>query len=283
MIPSIGLQTSFELFENQGSCSGIFSRNTAWRGDINRLRNDDHPLAEGDFNGDGKMDLVTASELSWDSSLPLTLLEPLCTDNAFWNDTWIIKGEWETPENCTGINCYPKTYNQSSTAPKNGTLGIFINNVASNSNGWIKVKPIGGSNLVANCKNNRDGIGAVMSFTSKNSSSIVAPTMIRPMVAGHSFVSQSASYVHSGMGNYKKMDVDILWPGGVRNYLSDLNPHSTYLAPEIPCCIKATSDLNNLVTCTNTALDEYIQHAVLQQNEKGKYISSMIDGWRKYH
>lgn len=114
-------------------------------------------------------------------------------------------------------------------AQQGGQLAIEINDTNVNNN-WVKVTAVGTVGLTDNARVNRDGIGAILSFTPANSI-----TAKKPVMGGASHASQEELTATFGMGQNDTGVLDVLWPGGVKNRLYDVEKFERITIPEIPC------------------------------------------------
>ena len=100
---------------------------------------------------------------------------------------------------------------------------VLLRNEAGQSNHWIGLQLRG-------TKSNRDGIGAKITITSGNR------RLTRWIVGGSSYVSSSDKRVVVGLGpnSPASVDVEILWPSGIRQRTSNLplNRYSQVQEPE---------------------------------------------------
>jgi enediyne biosynthesis protein E4 len=117
----------------------------------------------------------------------------------------------------------------------NGDLALEVNS-GGNGNSSVRFKTLGSAGLTPGGRSNRDGIGAVLTFTPDGSE-----TTILPLVGGGSHASQDSRILHFGLGTAPKGTVEVLWPGGVRNVLFDVAAGEQVTLPEIPCNFDAAS------------------------------------------
>ena len=108
-----------------------------------------------------------------------------------------------------------------------GFLDIYHNSQVwinqPNNHHWIKASLFG-------ITSNRNGIGARIE--------IYGPwgMQIREVRSGQSYSPMSSLNTHFGLGQYEKVDSLIVrWPSGIVTRVSNLNPDSMYLIPEMPC------------------------------------------------
>ncbi|NJL29497.1 MAG: hypothetical protein HC897_17230 [Thermoanaerobaculia bacterium] len=148
-----------------------------------------------------------------------------------------------------------------------GTLAVEVSS-ADNGNGWAEIKLRGSVGTLSNGKVNRDGIGAVAYFTPED-----GKTAIRPIIGGSSYASQDSLAANFGMGAATSGTVEILWPGGVRNRLVDVEPGEKILFPEIPCDFASQGeDRAGYTQCVTSSLDELVAAGVIGQQERARFI-----------
>src|SRR5262249_34054530 len=157
----------------------------------------------GDLNNDGFPDIVTASAMNIPDTIPLTRF-PATYGSPFDPTAYYV-------EQFRPVG--PGEFVWNGYEFPNGTLQVEMNS-ANNGNGWVKIQPMGSAGLVQGGRVNRDGIGAVVTFTPEH-----GKAAMQPIVAGSSFASQDSLVADFGLGGARQGTVDILWPGGVRNRL----------------------------------------------------------------
>jgi enediyne biosynthesis protein E4 len=189
------------------------------------LRRNEQGLAMGDLDLNGTIDIVSVSDQTfpepvplvpfpfgygsvWDPAMFVPMFAPVSQTDVLW----------------TGVR------------GQNGTVAVLLNSGSGLHS--ARVKAVGTSGVTVGGRAPRDGIGAVVTFTPRG-----LPPAMRPVVGGSSYASQHALERHFGMGESRRATVDVLWPGGVRNRLYDVEPGDLAVVPEIPCSIdSAASD-----------------------------------------
>src|SRR6185437_2748102 len=87
---------------------------------------------------------------------------------------------------------------------------------------WIKIRTVG-------TKSNRTGIGAKISVTTATSNSAKPFVQIDEVRSGGSYYSQNDLRIHFGLDHATKADVvEIRWPSGVKDKLTDLAANHLY-------------------------------------------------------
>ena len=247
------------ILENQG-CGADFSPNlAALRGDY--TRRNVRGAAAGDLNGDGFVDLVTASSFSLPEPLPLLPL-PVAYGAAFDSGAVFTSVFAPTPAGLvwTGLDYGP------------GNLTAEINS-ADNGNRWLSARLLGTAGIVTGSTVNRDGIGSVVSARPHR-----GQPSLRPIVGGSSHLSQHALEAHFGLGRARFATLEVLWPGGVRNRLYGVRAGERVNFPEIPCSFDADwPTLGAYVACVSGAVDELVAADLLSRKQGGRFrVSALV-------
>jgi enediyne biosynthesis protein E4 len=260
------------LIRNEGTCSGEFTYDTSAFSTDHRFRGV-HGVATGDLNDDGFMDVVTVSNHNivpgQPAQLPMTILTggPLGSPFDSLSLFQLV---------LTGAGGMLNEINPGLQLP-NGDLALEVN--SGNGNGWVKVRTRGSVGTLANGAVNRDGIGAVVRFTPHQ-----GPASTLPVLGGSSYSSQHALEIGFGLGGAEKGTVEVLWPGGVRNRLRNVEAGETVLLPEIPCSYDGEwASFQAYRSCVHDALSGLIAAGVIDPGDRGPFLSSAIDGYRDTH
>ena len=124
---------------------------------------------------------------------------------------------------------------------------------------------------------NRDGIGAIVSFTPRRGRTVVVPVH-----AGSSFGSQHALEALFGMGTRRRGTVDVAWPGGVKNRLYGVRAGERIRFPEIPCSYDAPgTSLRQYRRCVSRALGDLVRSGVITSREKRRFFTSAMIAFRR--
>lgn len=219
-------------------------------------------VAMGDLNEDGFMDVVSVADsvvvpsdfwLPWSGILAPPFdspLDPLTRFEGVW-----IGGD--------GVI----TFLEPTVIP--GNLSVEINS-GDNGNGWVGFDPLGGVGLVPGASVNRSGIGAVFQFTPTG-----GPTSMHPVAGGASYASQDQLTQFFGLGAATSGDLEVLWPGGVRNRVYDVSSEERLVVPEIPCSYDGDwANRGEYTSCVNQALNGYVQAGAISPADRERLRSS---------
>ncbi len=151
-------------------------------------------------------------------------------------------------------------------------------NSGDNGNRWVAVDVLGAIGLTSGGGVNRDGVGAVVSFTPRR-----GITAMRPVLAGSSYASQDALTSNFGLGSARRGRVDVQWPGGVRNRLHNVRHGETVLMPETPCSIDTTDRFGPYARCVARALGELVHANVITPAQSLRLAASALLAYREEH
>ena len=260
------------VLRNDGQAN--FNRDTtALAQSTDHVRRAVYGMAVGDLNNDGFVDIASVSAFDYPDPTPLEPVEPLGSD--FDDDAFTVPLFTSLDPSLPAVEA---AHVFSGLEFPDGTLAVEING-AENANNWVQVDVLGTVGLTSGGQVNRDGIGAVVTFTPSSGQSVV-----QPILGGSSMLSQDSQLANFGLGTAQKGTVEILWPGGTRNRLDNVMAGSRILIPEIPCSFD-----NQEITfqayrdCVQTALDELIQAQILDTSSRGRFLSAAIEAWNASH
>ncbi|MEM6793928.1 MAG: CRTAC1 family protein [Acidobacteriota bacterium] len=261
------------LLQNQG-CSAQFEVDTAAfpddpacldssgqpiAGCTIHIRRNVRGVALGDLDGNGFEDVVTVANIRSQESLPL-VDSPSTPGGALDPTAFGIQVFVPTPEGSVW----------SGILPEEGDLAVELS--SDNGNRWAAITPRGSIGLVSGARVNRDGIGAVVSFTPRH-----GQTVISPVVGGSSHLSQHALEKIFGLGDQNRGRVEILWPGGVRNRFYGVRSDERLELPEIPCSFEGRPPFLPYATCVAGSLQELREQGEIDRRlSKRLFVSALV-------
>ncbi|HLF28768.1 MAG TPA: CRTAC1 family protein [Anaerolineae bacterium] len=250
------------ILRNEG-CSANFSRDTeALAGSSDHTRLTEHGLAVGDLNNDGFVDIVSVSSFAIPESAPLMPFS-VSYGSPFDADAKFV------PSFVPNGN--PLEFVWSGVEFPEGVLSVEINS-GDNRNKWVQVETLGTVGLTSGGRVNRDGIGAVVTFTPKHGQPVM-----QPILGGSSHNSQDSLAAEFGLGSARKGAVEVLWPGGVRNRLYDVDQSERVTFPEIPCSFDADRRSGReYLRCVKDAIDDLVKARVLKRVEGVRFFASAM-------
>jgi hypothetical protein len=204
-------------------------------------------MAVGDLNDDGFPDMVHVSAAYFPPSLPLV------HSNVKWGSVFDAAA-FVLP---TFSPIGPMEFEWNGIQPEDGFLGVELNS-ANNGNRGVKIGVRGTVGLTSLGKVNRDGIGAIVRFTPRR-----GKTAVSPVLGGSSYASQHSLVQSFGLGTRNDGTVDILWPGGTRNRLYDVQAGESLTLPEIPCDIGMNASSSVYRACVDGALGELVANGTI--------------------
>jgi enediyne biosynthesis protein E4 len=173
----------------------------------NHDRRNVHGMAVGDLNRSGFVDIVSVSNADAPEPIPLAPF-PFAFGSPFDATAFFVPMFAPTDT--------PGEFTWSGIVMPDGTLSVEINS-GDNGNKWVEVNVLGTIGLTSKGRVNRDGIGAVVTFTPKD-----GQTVMQPILGGSSYASQDSLAANFGLGSADRGTVEVLWTGGVRNRLYDV-------------------------------------------------------------
>ncbi|WP_433334809.1 CRTAC1 family protein [Spirillospora sp. CA-294931] len=222
-------------------------------------------VAAGDLDNDGQVDLVSAAQG--------VMVGKLTADPQKFGSPF-DKGEYLMQYKSVGVMSYKPAPGTTSE----GTLAVEMNEGGTGNN-WAEVRTLGGIGLVPGAKANRDGIGAVVSFTPAG-----LPAAISPVVAGSSFASQNSLAQSFGMGKARTGTLEILWPGGARSKLYDVRAGERITFPEIPCSYTDRSmSAHTFRSCVENSLRDLVKKGKVTRSMATRFASSALRAFNEAH
>ena len=258
------------LLLNQGDCSGQFIQDQLAIQTDHFTRNV-RGVAVGDLDGNGFPDIATAANLTTPPQLPLLPLsitygDPL-DDSAF-----IVP--LMTPVNAPDE---PPAFVWDGFENGPGDFKLELN--SGNDNGHVTIDVQGSIGLLDSGMVNRDGIGALVSFTPHR-----GKTSLQTIVAGSSHSSNHALRKTFGLGSDHKGTLDILWPGGSKNRLYNVRNHEHIVMPEIPCSYDADwPNQRSYRRCVSNALRGLSRQGVISHAMHARLLTSAMRAYREHN
>ncbi len=206
---------------------------------VDHTRRNVHGAAIGDLDNDGFNDIISVSNLTAPPFAPL-LPSPVAYGSIFDSTSVFVPTYAPTPAGLvwTGLEYQP------------GDLKVEI--ASGNDNRWVSITAVGTVGITTGGEVNRDGIGAVVSFTPRR-----GDTVKTPVQAGSTFLSQHSLELGFGLGDERRGTVEILWPGGTRNRLYNVRNREQLRVPELPCGFDADwPSFGAYMQCVGGALNE---------------------------
>jgi hypothetical protein len=249
------------VLENQ-ACRAQFIENLkAFRGDYTMRGT--QGVAAGDLDRDGYIDVVTASSHNIPAAMPF-FLSPAKHGSALDATSRFYLPM--IPDPITGMF----RWGGLETLP--GDLTVEINNGEGRAAATFAAA--GGVGVAPGARNNRSGIGAIVTFTP-----LGGRTVSLPVVGGSSFMSQHALEAHFGMDNAPTGTVEIQWPGGVHNRLYRVRAGERLVLPEIPCSIDSLESIGGYDGCVRRALESYVKAGVVSGDHALRLQASALDAY----
>ncbi len=221
----------------------------------------DHGVAVGDLDGNGFEDVVSVSIVNRPAALPQALYPfpygGYLDGIAGFAPVWSLTGNGDEAR-------------WSGIVMDNGTLAIELNEGGNGRKG-VDIDVLGSVGLTDRGKVNRDGIGAIVSFTPDGGRKAT-----QPVLGGSSLASQDSLTAHFGIGDTAAGTVDVVWPGRVKNRLYDVRAGEKVLFPEIPCSIDSPLPRGAYRACVNNAVRDLKRAGVIDGAQKARLFASAL-------
>ena len=247
------------ILNNDGGANFTYDTK-ALANSTDHLRRTVYGLATGDLDQDGFVDIVSVSNFDF----PDAPLEPYPSlGSALDGTAGLVETFLPTDD--------PNEFVFSGLEFPNGTLSVEINS-GDNGNGFVAVETVGTVDLTADGSVNRDGIGAVVFLTPEDGN-----TAIQPILGGSSHASQDSLIANFGLGTASQGTIEILWPGGVRNRLYDVESGTRTVFPEIPYSFDDSSySLGEYKSLVEEAITQLVTADTLTESEGEQFLASAV-------
>jgi hypothetical protein len=261
------------VLKNQ-DCSAKFQLDRSIRSATNQQRRNVNGLALGDLDNNGFTDVVSVSSFDIPPIVPLTT-PPAGKLGSPLDDSRVVSQF--SPLMPLAPNPMDQRFVYNGYQYTDGTLSIELN--SGNDNNWVKLKVLGTKGLTDRGRTNRNGIGAVLSFTPEH-----AKTSIQPILGGSSYGSQHSLSTIFGLGKARRGRVDVLWTGGTRNRLYDVREGEVLTLPEIPCSYTGEwHDVGDYRQCVRGALRELVNKNLLTADLQRRLYTSALRAFASSH
>ena len=222
-------------------------------------------VATGDLDGDGLVDIVTVANFDIPDYFPL-VISPAQFGGPFDATAFFVPAM-----NMVG----PGLFSWSGLEYVPGSMRVEINQSVTAYES-VSIEVVGSVGLVAGGSVNRDGIGAIVSFTPEHGN-----TAMKPVTGGASHVAQNTHALNFGLGDAHHGMLDVLWPGGVRNRLYGIHSGAAVVMPEIPCSIDTEDTIGVYRHCVKRALHGLVKADVVSKREGKRLFKSAMRAYRK--
>lgn len=271
-----GLELDYQLWaDNPGivlsneACTAQFT----WDKDAlatDYIRRNVRGLAIGDLDHNGFVDFATVSNFDIPQNVPL-LPTPAQYGSPFDPTAYYVE-IFEAQVTSPSLDQFVWT----GLDVTDGSLTIELNK--GNTNRSSAVRLIGSVGLTPAGVVNRDGAGAVLTFTPTGGHRIRVP-----VPSGPSFASQHSLETLLGLGTASEGDLEILWPGGVKNRLYGVQASERIVVPEIPCSYAGAMPAAQYNQCLNTALTDLRAQGVISAQMAARLRASAERAYSESH
>lgn len=221
----------------------------------------DHGVAVGDLDGNGFEDVVSVSIVNRPAALPQALYPfpygGYLDGIAGFAPVWSLTGNGDEAR-------------WSGIVMDNGTLAIELNQGGNGRKG-VDVDVLGSIGLTDHGKVNRDGIGAIVSFTPDGGRKAT-----QPVLGGSSLASEDSLTAHFGIGDTASGTVEVVWPGRVKNRLYGVAAGEKVRFPEIPCSFDSGLARGAYRACVNNAVRDLHRAGEIDRAQRDRFLASAL-------
>ena len=249
----------------------------------NHTRSNDSGVASADLNHDGFPDMVTVSNFDIPEPFPMHRYGDADRDiyffstydpTAFFTPTFdMVEREYQDYQSKIEREF---SWNEDMVFP-NGRVRVEMND-GGNANGWVALRLVGAVGTTPGGRVNRDGIGAMITFTPEGGRPVMAPVL-----GGASHLSQDSLIQGFGLGSAASGTVEILWPGGVRNRLYGVTDGEQLAIPELACSYTTSDDLATYTACVDSELAALEAAGVISNDLRGRMRDSALLAYGQTH
>lgn len=260
--PFVEASNAGTFLRNQG-CNADFVHDEEVLSGTNHRRRNVQGVAIGDLDNDGFADVVSVS--NFDTPEPTPQVPYGVTYGSTFDDAALVPTFAPTGN--------PFEFVFTGIGVEEGTLSVELNS-AGNGNGWLQIHTLGAVGLTDDGVVNRDGIGATVTVTPAGGVSASSPVH-----SGGTYASDHARTLGFGLGSASVAQVDVTWPGGVKNRLYGVNDGESIDFPEIPCSIDGGGSFNTYHKCVKGSLKDLRDAGAITNAQRKRFRLSAVIAW----